>query len=304
MLLKGLMFEVDSPVCTNPENEFPMWLSPEHTRDVLPKDVNGIMIRVKTYAPLACGIIVNSTRELEIPVVKALSDIDSMRTKSIFMVGPLIPTAGLSSTKQQQARLVTEWLSSKERNSVLYISFGTIISPSPEQLSEMASAFLAMNRPFIWSLPDTLRLELPDEIRSRMSDSTTDFLVLDWVPQKTILAHFATAAFLSHCGWNSTIEALCCGVPIICWPLCSDQDMNVELVLKHGAGIRVQGTGWKAERTVYAQEIVQLINHVISKELYRTKALEASRMLNKAVGPGGSSAVDFANLIQQLSQKF
>ncbi|KAG0547046.1 hypothetical protein BDA96_01G045600 [Sorghum bicolor] len=109
--------------------------------------------------------------------------------------------------------------------SVVYVAFGSLTVMSPVQLQELALALLASARPFLWVFRPGLAAELPAAF--------TDLLprhgrgkVVEWAPQEKVLAHPAIGCFLTHCGWNSTLEGVRHGVPLLCWPYFTDQFTN------------------------------------------------------------------------------
>ncbi|CAD6262737.1 unnamed protein product [Miscanthus lutarioriparius] len=118
--------------------------------------------------------------------------------------------------------------------SVLYVSFGTTSCLHAEQVAELAAALKGSKQRFIWVLRDADRADIyADESgESRHAKFLSEFtketegtglVITGWAPQLEILAHGATAAFMSHCGWNSTMESLSHGKPVLAWPMHSDQ---------------------------------------------------------------------------------
>ncbi|KAI3727987.1 hypothetical protein L6452_16612 [Arctium lappa] len=148
---------------------------------------------------------------------------------------------------------VIEWLESKPCGSVIYISFGSEVGPSIEEYKELAKSLEESEQPFIWVIqPGSGKTGIP---RSFLGGAHTDtdseeeegyypegldekvgkrgLIITGWAPQLLILSHPSTGGFLSHCGWNSTVEAIGRGVPILAWPIRGDQFDNAKLVAKH-----------------------------------------------------------------------
>ena len=128
-------------------------------------------------------------------------------------------------------RLVGEvqaWLEEKPDKSVVYVSFGSHLMPRASQLAEIFIALKKLDKPIISSLNPRRFGDLLDGVTvaesGRIITTVHDrLLVLGWTPQTTILAHRALAVFVSHCGWNSTLEAITYGVLVVVWPVISDQ---------------------------------------------------------------------------------
>ncbi|KAJ4711160.1 Glycosyltransferase [Melia azedarach] len=149
---------------------------------------------------------------------------------------------------------VIQWLDSKAPGSVLYVSFGTEVGPSLEEYSELAKALEATKAAFIWVIPEGAGRsgppppapppphltgagsELPEGYCPDGMDNKVGkrgLIIRGWAPQLLILSHPSTGGILSHCGWNSTLEAIGCGVPVLGWPIRGDQHYNAKLVINH-----------------------------------------------------------------------
>ncbi|KAL3505134.1 hypothetical protein ACH5RR_034975 [Cinchona calisaya] len=132
----------------------------------------------------------------------------------------------------------------KDLNKVLYVSFGSLTKFSNEQLSEIALVLEASNHPFIWVVR---KMENEQEIsrfldgfEERMKKDKKGLIIRGWAPQLMILNHPAVGGFMTHCGWNSTMEAMSAGVPLITWPLFAEQFYNEKIldqVLKVGVSV-------------------------------------------------------------------
>ncbi|KAK8529853.1 hypothetical protein V6N12_060620 [Hibiscus sabdariffa] len=114
-----------------------------------------------------------------------------------------------------------EWLDSKPASSVIYISFGTYVYLKQEQVDDIAHALLATGVAFLWVMrPWRQGLgrelhSLPQGFLEKVGDNGK---IVRWSPQEKVLTHPSVSCFVSHCGWNSTMDALSCGVPIIAFP--------------------------------------------------------------------------------------
>ncbi|KAJ3706345.1 hypothetical protein LUZ61_010050 [Rhynchospora tenuis] len=135
---------------------------------------------------------------------------------------------------------------------------------------ELALGIEESKRPFIWvirpptgiDVKDDFRDEwLPDGFEKRMEEEKRGFFVHGWAPQLAVLSHKSTGAFLSHCGWNSVLESLNAGVPIISWPLGGEQHFNVTILLEMGLCVQVargnkEDSEVKKEKVAYVVEML------------------------------------------------
>ncbi|KAJ0985558.1 hypothetical protein J5N97_003914 [Dioscorea zingiberensis] len=201
-------------------------------------------------------------------------------------VGPLSLLLPQTPSSDQHGCL--EWLDTQKEASIVYISFGTVIMPPPGELVELAAGLEASGAPFIWSLKDAARVHLPPGFLDRVKGRG---LVVPWAPQTQVLAHFAVGAFLTHCGWNSILESIAGGVPLLCRPFFGDQPMNARAV-SHVWKIGVVFEGG----VVKEKEMVNALNVILKADAgkkMRMNVNELKIMALQATMPGGSSVNNF-----------
>ncbi|KAJ9189098.1 hypothetical protein P3X46_000429 [Hevea brasiliensis] len=203
------------------------------------------------------ALMINTCNILELPFMEYLAN---QIGKPVWGVGPLLPdqywkSAG-SIIHDHQFRAnrrsnftedeVITWLDSKPRGSVLYVSFGTEVGPTIEEYQQIAHALEKSNRSFIWAIQlssgrrgpprpagqaEAEECYFPHGLDERVGER--GLIIHGWAPQLLILSHPSTGGFLSHCGWNSTTEAIGRGMPILAWPIRGDQFYNAQLIVKH-----------------------------------------------------------------------
>ncbi|KAL3829278.1 hypothetical protein ACJIZ3_018080 [Penstemon smallii] len=123
-----------------------------------------------------------------------------------------------------------EWLDSKDKLSVVYIAFGSYSDISKSQLDEIAKGLIKSNRPFLWVIRGTENREKLDEMLSFREDLEKIGKIVPWCDQVEVLSHSSVGCFVTHCGWNSTLESLVFGVPVVAIPQWTDQATNAKLV--------------------------------------------------------------------------
>ena len=203
--------------------------------------------------------------------------------------------------------LCKEWLDGKREKSVLFISFGSQNTISASQMMQLAMALEDSGKNFIWVVRPPLGFDinsefkagewLPEGFEQRIEDQKRGLLVHKWAPQVEILSHKSVGAFLTHCGWNSTIEALAHGVPLMVWPMAGEQFFN-SMFLEKEVGVSVEvargpNCEVKHEDIEKKIELVMNIETEKGKEM-RRKASEIRDMMKDAIrdeeGFKGSSA--------------
>lgn len=198
----------------------------------------GLLYHAKRFV-LAEGILLNSFIELEEAAIKHLLE----EQPPVYPVGPLIKTG--SAYEETDRPECLKWLDSQPSGSVLFVSFGSGGTLSQKQLNELALGLAKSGQKFLWVVRSpndqssnaaffSVQSEndpfgfLPQGFLERTKSQ--GLVVSSWAPQIEVLGHRATGGFLSHCGWNSTLESVVHGVPIIAWPLYAEQKMNAILL--------------------------------------------------------------------------
>ncbi|TVT98005.1 hypothetical protein EJB05_56722, partial [Eragrostis curvula] len=269
------------------------------------------------------GMVVNTCRAIEGEFLDVLAGIPSSDGHKLFAVGPLNPV--LLPDASGSARALTararheclDWLDKQPPSSVLYVSFGTTSSLREEQVRELAAALRGSGQRFIWVLRDAdladmreaaANARLAAAAASELGDATArgaGVVVTGWAPQLEILAHGATAAFMSHCGWNSTVESLSHGKPVLAWPMHSDQPWDAELVCKYlGAGVLVRP--WEERYDVTPAAAIRVaIERVMASDdgaAMRCRAAALGEAVRAAVADGGSARRDLDDLVAYMTR--
>ncbi|KAG6505777.1 hypothetical protein ZIOFF_038142 [Zingiber officinale] len=187
------------------------------------------------------------------------------------------------------------WLDRQAPASVVYVSFGSIFTPPPEELGELAEGLAASGAPFIWSLKEAAQQFLPAGFLARTAGQG---MVVGWAPQREVLSHAMVGGFLTHSGWNSAIEGISAGVPMLCRPIFADQFMNQRsMALEWGNGTGFEGLAMSKEGVVRALD--SLLKGEEGEKL-RARAKELKEAAIAAVAPGGSSRDNFDTLLRLM----
>ncbi|KAF7811000.1 scopoletin glucosyltransferase-like [Senna tora] len=203
-----------------------------------------------------------------------------------------------------------KWLDSKEPNSTLYICFGSVANFNDSQLREIALALEASGHNFIWVVRKSRKEEeeedqwLPEGFEKRMEGK--GLIIRGWAPQVLILEHVAVGGFVTHCGWNSTLEGVCAGVPMVTWPVAAEQFYNekfVTEVVRIGVPVGVKKFAEMVGDSVEKEDIENAIRRVMEgeeAEEMRNRAKKYINMAKQAVEERGSSYLELNALIQEL----
>ncbi|KAI3454739.1 hypothetical protein Pfo_011402 [Paulownia fortunei] len=227
----------------------------------------------------------------------------------LLPVGPLLNTnnsksaANSSSSFRPEDTSCLSWLNEKPVASVIYVSFGSLAVFSQHQLDELALGLELSGRPFLWvvrsDLANCSRAEYPKGFLERVLAGGLGKIV-EWAPQEKVLSHPCVACFLSHCGWNSTVEGLSRGVPFLCWPYFADQFHNQNYICqKWKTGLRID-PDQNGVRTRH--EIKTKIQMLFSDDNLKTNALIVKAMAAKSVDQWGSSSKNFQRFIDHLKE--
>ncbi|KAJ0084397.1 hypothetical protein Patl1_31328 [Pistacia atlantica] len=192
------------------------------------------------------------------------------------------------------------WLNKQGHNSVIYVSFGSIASVDAKELTEMAWGLANSNQTFLWVIrpdPDNGAEPtdwLPDEFKETVGERG---YIVKWAPQQ-VLAHGAVGGFWSHCGWNSTIESISEGVPMICRPCFGDQKVNTRYIS------HVWRNGFELENDLERGKIERAIKRLMVEkegEEMRQKAAELKEKTEVSIKKGGSSNNSLNELVELIT---
>ncbi|XP_058754696.1 7-deoxyloganetin glucosyltransferase-like [Vicia villosa] len=281
--------------------DFPSFVRTTDPNDAMLDFVQGECER----ALKASAIILNTFDALEHDVLQAISSINN--SPPVYSIGPLnflfkevtdkeLNSIGSNLWKEEPECL--EWLNSKERNSVVYVNFGSITVMTNEQLIEFAWGLANSKKTFLWIIrPDLITGEnsiLPQEF---LEETKNRGLLSGWCPQEEVLDHSAIGGFLTHSGWNSTLESVCGGVPMICWPFFAEQQTNCRFCCHEwGIGLEIED----AKRDKIEELVRELMEGEKGKEM-KEKALRLKELaIDAASGPYGSSFVNLENVFSLI----
>ncbi|KAM0941959.1 putative trans-zeatin O-beta-D-glucosyltransferase [Dioscorea sansibarensis] len=266
----------------------------------------------------ADGIIVNSFDELEPEYAEFLA---KATKKRVWTVGPVslssedkldVSERGNKADINEQDCL--HWLNTQVPGSVIYVSFGSMGKLAAGQVMELGFGLEETKRPFIWVMKTSekspeLEEWLAGEFRERTEGKC--FLIRGWAPQVMILRHRAVGGFLTHCGWNSTLEGVAAGVPLLTWPLGADQFLNEKLVVEVlGVGVRVgakasveggEKGGGNGDQVVMREMVARAVDRLMGGgdegEKRRERVKELEEKAGRALMIGGSSWLNLDLLI-------
>nr|XP_043634387.1 UDP-glycosyltransferase 75C1-like [Erigeron canadensis] len=237
-------------------------------------------------------ILVNSFDELEFESIRATKKLE------FHPIGPLIPIEYLDGENTSKISMgmdffdkpegeYMEWLNTKPKSSVVFVSFGTIATFSMDQLEEIANGLLEIGRPFLWVIRDdekARRLSKIDELEKQG-------MIVGWCSQVVVLSHQAIGCFVMHGGWNSTLESLVAAVPTVVFPQWSDQGNDAKMiqdVWKTGVKVRVR----EGDGVLEGKEITRSVEMVMGNEEMKRNGEKWSNLGRKALDNGGSSTIN------------
>ncbi|KNA10550.1 hypothetical protein SOVF_143340 [Spinacia oleracea] len=245
-------------------------------------------------------ILGNTVQELEAHTISAIQ-----AHVPFYAIGPLFSpgfTKSPIATSLWTESDCTLWLDTKPPSSVLYVSFGSYAHLRKEELEEIANGIKLSGVNFLWVIrPDMVSSDdtdpLPDGFRDEVSDRG---MVVTWTCQKEVLSHRAIGGFVTHCGWNSALESIWCDVPLLCFPLLTDQFTNRKLMVddwKIGCNLCEEKPVTKAE---IQRKIKDLMSGSMGYEL-RNRIKGIKQVLQDAMMIEGSSENNVDDFIKELN---
>ncbi|XP_077236761.1 UDP-glucose flavonoid 3-O-glucosyltransferase 7-like [Tasmannia lanceolata] len=282
----------------------------EFTPSELPKDVKDFNFNDPSSKFLmemgeadleSWGVVINSFLEVDAEYISCLESFYEGGAK-LWFVGPTVLYDEME--EEDGAHECIEWLNEYYKTggeSVMYVSFGTQARVSDEQLDESGYGLEMSGCAFIWVIRSRTWVP-PEGMEDRVKER--GLMIREWAHQRRILAHPATRGFLSHCGWNSVLESVGMGVPILAWPIMAEQGLNAKLVVEElKVGEMIIEGGLEEESFVKREVICEKVRELMGGEMgrrARENAEELGRVARQAVEKGGSSYRSLSGLIDGL----
>ncbi|CAL5188735.1 unnamed protein product [Lathyrus oleraceus] len=295
--------------------QLPLWLKE-------PTEFGSIMKLVDDSTRRSYGAVFNSFYDMEGAYEEHYKNVFGTKCWSIGPVSfwanqDLSDKAERGDEKVEEGDVLLQWLNSKKENSVIYVSFGSINKFLTSQLIEIAHALEASTHDFIWVVRKNNDVgvsegeeDFMEEFEKRVKESDKGYLIWGWAPQLLILENKAIGGIVTHCGWNTTIESMNVGLPMVTWPLFAEQFFHEKLVvevLKIGVSVGVRKwRDWNefGSEVVKREDIGKAIGLVMgngkeAKEM-RSRAQALSEDSKKAILVGGSSHAKLIQIIEEL----
>lgn len=284
--------------------------------DAVPPEQAALIEKAKVSEAGSYGVLVNSFFELEPNYARHYREVLGRKT---WHVGPVslcnhdtgdLAVRGAAEWATPTARRCQEWLDSKPPGFVLYICFGSVAPSSAAQIKEISLALTSIHHPFIWVVRGDSADDGLEAIKSKEAQGEC-LIVRGWAPQVLILNHESVGGFMTHCGWNSSLESISAGVPMVTWPYFADQFFNEKLlvdVLSVGIAVGSKHYWVGDELPIIAAAdievaIKRLMDNGVDAEARRQRAKELSIAAHRSVMEGGSSYEDIGRLIKELESQ-
>ncbi|KAL1534560.1 limonoid glucosyltransferase [Salvia divinorum] len=292
-------------------DEFPDFL---HPRSPYPFLRDAILGQFRNLSIPFC-ILMDTFEEMERENIEYMSRVIG---RPIRTVGPLFKELERDSSESESKALradffaaaedCIEWLDSKSPRSVVYISFGSIVHLQQEQVDEIANGLAESEVAFLWVVRPPPREKnwkphvLPEGFVDKVGERGR---IVQWSPQEEVLAHPSTACFMTHCGWNSTMEAVASGVPVVAFPQWGDQVTNAKFMVDvFKVGVRMC-RGEAEGRVVPRDEVERVLEAVVRgppAEEIRANALKWKKAAEAAVAEGGSSFMNMLSFVDEVAR--
>ncbi|PON87607.1 UDP-glucuronosyl/UDP-glucosyltransferase [Trema orientale] len=269
-----------------------------------------ILIQVAQQSRRAQAQILNTFEDLEGPIVSLMQ---SKCCPKIYTVGPLhallnarLVTNNINGSKDPSSnslfdvdRSCITWLESQPPKSVIYVSFGSATVVTKHDLMEFWHGLVNSKKRFLWVIrPDLVEGEGgAGSVQAELAEATRGRgYVVGWAPQEEVLVHPAVGGFLTHSGWNSTLESIVAGVPMICWPSLLDQQINSRFVS------HVWKLGLDMKDICDRKVVEKMVNDLMGerREEFEKSTAEMARLAKKSVSEGGSSHCNLERLIEDI----
>ncbi|RVW61389.1 Gallate 1-beta-glucosyltransferase [Vitis vinifera] len=253
-------------------------------------------------------ILMDTFQELEPEVIEYMSKICPIKPVGPLYKNPKVPNAAVRGDFMKADDCI-EWLDSKRPSSIVYVSFGSVVYLKQDQVDEIAYGLLNSGLQFLWVMKPPHKdaglelLVLPEGFLEKAGDKGK---VVQWSPQEQVLAHPSVACFVTHCGWNSSMEALSSGMPVVAFPQWGDQVTDAKyLVDEFKIGVRM--CRGEAENKLITRDEVEkcLIEATTGPKAAELKqnAMKWKKAAEQAVAEGGSSERNLQGFVDEVRRR-
>jgi UDP-glucoronosyl and UDP-glucosyl transferase len=250
----------------------------------------------------------NKTIELaEVTVCNSFYEIESGAYSlfpNILPIGPLLPDPKFNNPLGlfwPEDITCMNWLDKQPPKSVIYVAFGSFTIFSEVQFKELACGLELTGRPFLWVVRPDFTTGLTKEWFDEFLEMNKEKgMIVSWAPQQQVLAHVSVACFMSHCGWNSTMEGVRNGLPFLCWPYFTDQFYNQSYICnvwRNGLKMEADQSSIVSRRTV-GDKVEELL---ASEEIAR-RVQELKEFAWKSLIVGGTSYENFKRFVNLMTK--
>lgn len=286
-------------------DEIPSFLHPSSLYKVLGTAILG---QFKNLSKSFC-VLADTFDELEHEIVRGMAEVCEVKPVGPLFKHPKAPSTSSSNIRGDMLQADDDcigWLDSKPRGSVVYISFGTIVYIKQQQVEEIAYGVLNSGVSFLWVMkpPDVAfgyKLHvLPDGFLEKVGARGK---IVEWCPQEEVLGHPSVGCFVTHCGWNSTVEALSCGVPVVAFPQWGDQVTNAKMMVDvYGVGVRLC-RGAAEDKVIPRDDIGKALVEAMDQRKMKDNAIKWKRAAEEAVAEGGSSDRNIRDFVEEIKKR-
>ncbi|XP_071689420.1 7-deoxyloganetic acid glucosyltransferase-like [Rutidosis leptorrhynchoides] len=278
----------------------------------LSEPVIELILKEAKTVPRANGLIINTFEELDALVLPHMRKL----CPNTYPIGPLhslhkarlvaqttqkAPKTNFSNSVWKEDRTCLQWLDKHSPKSVIFVSIGSLATMTVEQLVEIWYGVVNSEKPFLWvRRPGSIiggydESQIPGEL---LEPTKERGCIVDWAPQEDVLAHKAIGGFLTHSGWNSTVESIAAGVPMICWPYFVDQQVNSRFVGEvWKIGVDMKDT---CDRLIVENAVRDVME--TKKNMFTECADNWANLAKESIGETGSSSANLASLINDIKR--
>ncbi|XP_066394854.1 myricetin 3-O-rhamnoside 1,2-glucosyltransferase UGT709G2-like [Miscanthus floridulus] len=263
-----------------------------------------MVVAVTAHSRTARALVLNTAASLE---SSALAQI-APHMRGVFAIGPLhamSPAPAAATGPWQEDGGCMAWLDGQEDRSVVYVSLGSLAVITRQQFEELLAGLVATGHAFLWVLrPDAVEasgdgdaaaLRVREAIRSAAGSGGRARFVA-WAPQRDVLRHRAVGCFLTHAGWNSTMEGIVEGVPMVCWPFFADQQINSRFVAA------VWRNGLDMKDVCDRVTVESMVREAMQSTEMRKSAQALAEKVRRDIAEGGSSSTEFQRLLSFIKE--